>query len=91
MAGLAEDRTQLPRAKVSWQDREKDERLQQLMHARIAEAQAGDFLTLGRDERFMDAAERGFAGQGVSGGRLDAQEASVGGSNVGATLTRTAT
>jgi hypothetical protein len=66
------------RAKVSWQNREHDERLQQVLHAQIAEAQPGDFLAGRRDERFMHVAERGFAGQGVSGGRLDAEEASVG-------------
>jgi len=75
---LAEKAAELPRAKVSWQDREHNERLEQVVHAQIAEAQPGDRLSLRRHERFVHAAKRGFAGQGVSGGALDAQEASVG-------------
>ena len=48
------------------------------MHARIAETQAGDLLAVGRDERLVHAAERGFTRQHVSGGSLDAEQASVG-------------
>jgi len=75
---LAEDRAELPRAQVSWQDREQDERLEQVMHARIAETQPGDLLSVRRHERFVHAAKRGFAGQGIAGGAWDAQEAAVG-------------
>ena len=48
------------------------------MHAEIAETQSGDLLALGRHERFVHEAERGFALQRISGGSLDAQQASVG-------------
>ena len=48
------------------------------MHARSAEAQPGDLLSLGRDEWFVHATECRFAGESVSGRALDAQEASVG-------------
>jgi hypothetical protein len=70
---------ELPRAEYPWQNREHDKRLEELMHARIAETQAGDLRSRRAEQRFMDSAESGFAGQSVSGGTLDAQQASVGG------------
>lgn len=79
MTGLvAEARTQLPRADVSGQDRQNDERLEQSLRAQITETQAGDLLSLGGVDEVVDRTKGGFAGNGVSGRGLDAQEASVG-------------